>query len=101
MNWAAARGAGITPTSPTVHSGVSYRSDAAAGLRPYLSGVYVEGVSLRVAGQLLSPVRILISGGLTDSDEPWINLGLDAFRDRVLFISNSTGVVCVSPPERL
>lgn len=95
INWAEARVLGLTPASPRV------RPDSAD---PAWVSV-VNDVVLRVGSQTLPSPRVWIvdlkfSGAADYRTKPMMLLGVSQFRDRVLFMSHSTGTVCISQPAR-
>jgi hypothetical protein len=98
MNMAAGRLLGLTQHAPNVH----LIPDSLAGVYPHGGGrdkYLVTGLTLQVGTHALTalPVRIAtrIPSGVSDS-MPQLLLGLDALRDRLLFISYATGQVCLS-----
>ena len=95
MNWAAARVFGLTPTSANVHRGSeAFHADSIA--------YSVDGVVLAIGARRLAMSAPLVIDdgwfGVGGAVEPRINLGLDAFRGLVLFLSYSTNTICVGAP---
>lgn len=95
INWAEARVLGITPSSPRI------RPDSVDKWAWEVSNVVV-----RLGGQALPSPRVWItdlkfSGDSSYKTKPMIFLGLRQFRDRVLFMSHSTGNVCVNQPANV
>ncbi len=107
MNWAEARVLGLTPTSPLVQRGAFAKN----AFPDHPTAASVEGVTVRLAGQTLAAEPIVIDDEWiaftreepVDSPslrEPAIVVGLDAFKDRVLFLSHTSGMACVIAPKR-
>lgn len=101
MNLTAAHLLGITPTSPHVQivsadSATYFFSGGNGGDTVYR----VTGLTFTVGSRRLRSIPVTIYSSLPgDHGQPKINLGLDAFRDRVLVVSYSTGHVCVGEPR--
>jgi hypothetical protein len=97
MNMVAGRLLGLTQHAPNVH----LLPDSLATMYPVGGGrdkYLVTGLTLQVGSRPLTalPVRIAtrIPSGISDST-PQLLLGLDALRDRLLFVSYATGQVCL------
>jgi hypothetical protein len=91
INWAAARMLGLTPPNLRV------RPDTAAP-----GTATIVGSTLRVGGHTLAAPEVFIAdgkfvGGDGYLTKPMMLLGLRQFRDRVLFMSHSTGTICIGP----
>jgi len=118
LNWAAARLIGLMPPAAGVEGDTSglacYRAtdfascyDAKWGTYSATPGaVWSEDAGLQLGSQRLSHVAISVFENWpfpTDMygshSAPHFALGVDAFRDRVLLLSYSTGMVCVSGPR--
>jgi hypothetical protein len=95
MNPAAARVLGVQPSGPNVHPlGGTASWDA-------YNATSVATVRLPIGRQRLRPISIQLYDGLpwqTGPDDPELDLGLGAIRDRLLFVSYSTHQICIGPP---
>jgi hypothetical protein len=101
MNMAAGRLLGLTQHAPNVQ----LIPDSLATMYPVGGGrdkYLVTGLQVQVGSHPITalPVRIAtrIPSGIPDST-PQLMLGLDALRDRLLFVSYPTGQVCLSAPR--
>jgi hypothetical protein len=106
INWAAARSLGLTPHSPTV-TPISSGSYALFSFHQVAHSAAIDTMNYRAAGVTLKlgnrelPRDSVVISDLTFVDyadfttKPLILVGLRHFRDNVLFLSYSTGKVCV------
>ncbi|MHB2034936.1 MAG: hypothetical protein ACYCVE_16440 [Gemmatimonadaceae bacterium] len=102
MNIPAARALGITRHSPGVQLLPPDSSLAYPGTGP-MRNYEVTGLHVRVGIRTLTAGPAIIVQRIPeyfDENLPELDLGLDAFRDRKLFVSYSTGQVCVGRRER-
>ena len=94
INWAEARVLGLTPESPRVHPDSTDPKWASVA----------RDVVVRLGNDTLSSPRVWItdlkfSGATNHRTTPMMMLGVRQFRDRVLFMSHSSGTVCISQPK--
>lgn len=88
---------GITPTSPHVQPLTADSALEYAGGEK-LQSWQVTGATITVGGRPLAQHPMLMITGTADftAGLPQFNLGLDAFHDRVLFVSYRSRQVCIS-----
>ncbi len=104
INWPEAARLGLTRTS----AGVSPRAEAYTRFgipnTSYIADVAITIHSDRTLQLSRTPIRIsdykFTSPTSGPESVPKVLIGLDQFRDRVLFLSYSTGRVCVGRPRR-
>ena len=103
MDMASAQSIGITEQSPGVHrlpadsvtlGPGSHIGDSASTANPeYLW----QGVTLTAGHQQLRNQAVHLLTPPNPANRGWLTLGLDAFRDQLVFISYSTGQFCLAP----
>ncbi len=115
MDWRAARLSGLMPTAnvsgDTSRLGCYRSRDFTACYQPKHGGRVDDGAIwehdttvFRIGRRVLSaPIAVyevwpFQYDWVLTSDAPHLNIGISAFRNRVLFLSYSTGMVCVSGP---
>jgi hypothetical protein len=88
MNWAAAALVGVAPGNPRLH-----RTADLQGVTGEAPSWTISGVAVTVGTTTLvdTPIRIFADG----SDAPRFTLGRDHVRDRAVFVSYSTGQLCL------
>ena len=103
INLAAAHVLGITQRTPSVRV---LAPGEAGGFSMYQGQRVWEvsrGITLTVGPHILGEVPIQIYQHLPrerNAQDPELSLGLDAVHDRILYVSYSTGTVCISEPRQ-
>ena len=103
MNLAAAKVLGIRQSNPHVHRVPPDSSISFPGVGLQKEWVVTTGLVLRVGGEIMpdGPIDIFptVNEINRNRNEPELDIGTDLLHDRRLFISYSSGRICLAPPS--